>query len=417
MFSSLKILSNSMVMALQEMWAAKLRTFLSLLGVTIGIFCITAVLTVTASLEYNVRRDVASLGSDVIYVQKWPWGGGGEYPWWKYLNRPQPRYTELKNLQAKVSGAETIAFMFSAGGKKVEYGDAYVEQVEMDAVTQDFDRIQEMKINGGRYFSPTEIGSGANVVVMGGGLREALFATPEQAIGKIVRLEGRPCRIVGTLVKKGSSLVGGINFDNAVIVPYFFGRTIVDERQNSDPLFMAKARPGTSVAQLKDELRGTLRAGHRLKPRQEDDFALNEISTVSNQLNDIFSSINLGGWFIGAFALIVGGFGIANIMFVTVKERTKIIGLKKAIGAQQRTILSEFLLESVMLCIIGGTLGILVIWGITVLVNKLTTFELIMTLGNIVIGLTVSVVTGILSGFIPAYNASRLDAVVAIRSN
>ncbi|PUZ26954.1 putative ABC transport system permease protein [Chitinophaga costaii] len=417
MFSTLKILSSSLVMAVQEMWANKLRTFLSLLGVTIGIFCITAVLTLTASLEYNVRRDVAALGSDVIYVQKWPWGGGGEYPWWKYMNRPEPKYAELKNLQAKVSGAEAITFMFSASGKKIEYGDAYVDQVEMDAVTQDFDHIQEMKINGGRYFSPMEVSSGANVVVIGGNVREALFSTPEQAIGKIVRFAGRPCRVVGTLVKKGSSLVGGINFDNSGIVPYFFGRTIVDERQNADPFIMAKARAGTPVEQLKDELRGTLRAGHRLKPRQEDDFALNEISTVSSQLNDIFGNINLGGIFIGGFALIVGGFGIANIMFVTVKERTKIIGLKKAIGARQRIILSEFLLESIMLCLVGGTLGILIIWGLTALVNKFTSFELIMTAGNIILGLLVSVITGILSGFIPAFNASRLNAVVAIRSN
>ncbi|PUZ26293.1 hypothetical protein DCC81_18905 [Chitinophaga parva] len=416
MFTSLKIVANSLSMALQEMWAAKLRTFLSLLGVTIGIFCITAALTVTTSLEYNVRRDVASLGSDVVYIQKWPWGGGGEYPWWKYVNRPVPKYTELKGLQAKVQGAEVITFMFSSNGKKLELGDSYVDQIEMDAVSQDFDRVQEMKINAGRYFSPTEVSSGANVAVLGGNVWGALFNSPEQAIGKIVQLEGRPVRVVGTLVKKGSTLVGGINFDNSVVVPYLFGRTIVDERINSDPLFMVKAREGTSVDQLKDELRGVLRAGHHLKPTREDDFALNEISSISQDLNVMFAGINGGGIMIGGFALIVGGFGIANIMFVTVKERTKIIGLKKAIGAKRGNILAEFLLESVLLCVIGGSMGILMIWIITLIVNATTSFELIMTAGNIIFGISVSVVTGVLSGFIPAYVASRLDPVVAIRT-
>lgn len=416
MFTSLKIVANSLAMALQEMWAAKLRTFLSLLGVTIGIFCITAVLTVTSSLEYNVRRDVAALGSDVVYVQKWPWGGGGEYPWWKYVNRPVPKYTELKGLQTKVQGAESVVFMFSSNGKRLELGDAYVDQIEMDAVTQDFDRVQEMKINGGRYFSPTEVSGGSNVAVLGGNVWGALFNTPEQAIGKIVQLEGRPVRVVGTLVKKGSTLVGGINFDNSVLVPYLFGRTIVDERINSDPMFMVKARSGTPVDQLKDELRGALRAGHHLRPTREDDFALNEISSVTQDLNAMFGAITLGGVLIGGFALIVGGFGIANIMFVTVKERTKIIGLKKAIGAKRGVILTEFLLESVMLCVIGGLLGIGMVTLIAILGNALTSFELVLTAGNIIAGLTVSVFIGVLSGFIPAVIASRLDPVVAIRS-
>lgn len=417
MFSTLKILSNSLLMALQELRVNKLRTFLSLLGITIGIFCIIAVFTITYSLEHNVRKDVASLGSDVVYVQKWPWGGGGEYPWWKYMNRPEPKYTELKNLQAKVPGAETVAFLFSSSGKKIEYGNDYVENVEMDAVTQDFDRIQEMKINGGRYFSTREILDGANAVVIGGTVREALFATPEQAIGKVVSFSGRPVHIIGTLEKKGSSLVGGISFDNAVIMPYAFGRTIVDERRNSDPMFMAKARATVPVEQLKDELRGALRAGHRLKPKQEDDFALNEISAVSEQLNGIFGAINLGGGFIAIFALIVGGFGIANIMFVTVKERTNIIGLKKAIGARRGIILTEFLLESILLCLIGGSLGLLLIYLLTLLVNSFQSFELILTLGNVIKGLVISVVVGLLAGFIPARSASKLDPVVAIRSN
>lgn len=404
-------------MAIQELRVNKLRTFLSLLGITIGIFCIIAVFTLTNSLERNIRSDLAQLGDDVIYVQKWPWGGSGDYPWWKYMNRPEPEYKDFKIIQEKVQSASFSSFNFESGSKKVEFGDDYMEGVSMMAVGNDFDQIQQLQIVHGRFFANTESNSGANVGILGATVWDGLFGSAERALGKTVRILGRDTKIIGVLKKKGESMVGGLNYDNAIILPYRFARTLVDERRFADPYILVKKKASVSLDQLKDELRGTIRAAHRLKPREEDDFALNEISSASDSLNSLFGAINIGGFFIAIFALIVGAFGIANIMFVTVKERTAIIGLKKAVGARRGIILAEFLIEAVLLCLIGGVLGLLLVYICTLIINLSSTFQMYLTLNNIILGLSISAGVGILSGFIPAYFASKLDPVVAIRSN
>jgi putative ABC transport system permease protein len=417
MISTLKILWNSLKMAILELRVNKLRTFLSLLGITIGIFCIIAVLTATDSLEKNVRSEVESLGSDVVYIQKWPWDGGPDFPWWKFVNRPLPKFQELGPIREKVRSAGMSAFAFSSNGKRVEYNDSYMEGTELFAVSGDYEKIQALPFVSGRFFAGKENESGANVAILGANIWDGLFGSSEKAIGKVIAISGRPCRVIGTLKKKGASIVDGINYDNSVVVPYLFGRTIVDERRFADPFILVKAAPGVTVLQLKDELRGVMRSVHRLRPKEEDDFSLNEITAVSGDLNKMFGMVNMGGWFIAIFALIVGGFGIANIMFVTVKERTNIIGLKKAIGARKKVILMEFLLESIILCMLGGLLGLFLVYLITVGVNLFFAFKFALSVNNIILGLSVSSIVGIIAGFIPAFLASRLDPVVAIRSN
>ncbi|SFO72722.1 putative ABC transport system permease protein [Chitinophaga sp. YR627] len=417
MIATIKILWNSLKMAVLELRVNKLRTFLSLLGITIGIFCIIAVLTATNSLERNVRNEVETLGSDVVYIQKWPWDGGPDFPWWKYVNRPLPKFQELTPIKDKVQSAGLSAFAFSASGKRVEYKDGYMEGTELFAVSGDYEKIQALTFLSGRFFAGKENENGANVAILGANIWEGLFGTSDKAMEKTIAVAGRPVRVIGTLKKKGASLVDGINYDNSVIVPYVFGRTIVDERRFADPFILVKAAPGATLLQLKDELRGVMRSIRRLRPKEEDDFSLNEITAVSGDLNKVFGMVNMGGWLIACFALIVGGFGIANIMFVTVKERTNIIGLKKAIGARKKVILMEFLLESMILCMLGGLLGLVLVFLTTVAVNSLHFFEFTLTLNNIILGLTVSSVVGIIAGFIPAYLASKLDPVVAIRSN
>jgi putative ABC transport system permease protein len=208
-----------------------------------------------------------------------------------------------------------------------------------------------------------------------------------------------------------------VSYDNIVIVPYKYGRTMVDERRYADPYILVKTAPGSTMPEMKDELRGVIRAVHRLRPTMEDNFSLNEITSASDDLNGVFAAINMGGFFIAFFALVVGGFGIANIMFVTVKERTNIIGLKKAIGAKRNVILMEFLMESILLCIVGGAIGLLLVFLGTLVANSLSTFVVTLTLSNIILGLSISAFVGMVAGFIPAFSASKLDAVVAIRSN
>lgn len=416
MIGTLKILWNSLKMAVLELRVNKLRTFLSLLGVTIGIFCIIAVLTATNSLERNVRNGLQSLGDDVVYIQKWPWEGGPDMPWWKYVNRPQPKYQELAVLQERVHSASAIAFAFTVENKRVEYFDDYMEGVMMVSVTQDFDKIQQLSIISGHFFTGRENDGAANVVILGANIWQGLFGDEAKAMGKVVTIAGKPCRVIAVLKKTGTGMFDGINYDNAVVLPYKYARTIVDERRFADPYIIVKAAPGVPLLQLKDELRGVMRATRRLRPTMEDDFQLNEITGLSGSLTNIFTNINVGGFFIAIFALIVGAFGIANIMFVTVKERTNIIGLKKAIGARRTVILMEFLLESILLCVIGGLLGLLLVFLCTLAINATGLFTITLSLRNIIGGLSVSVVVGILAGFIPAYSASKLDPVVAIRS-
>lgn len=416
MLSTLKILWSSLGMALSELRVNKLRTFLSLLGITIGIFCIIAVLTVTDSMESSIRKDLKSMGTNVIYLQKWPWDGDGD--WWKYVGRPEPQYSEMKLIKDKVASADAVTYLFSSSGRKIEYGIDYMENVELLAVTMDLEKMQSVDIAMGRYFSPSELVTGSNVIVLGANVWEGLFFTPEAALGKVVRFAGRNCKVVGVLKKKGDSMLGGVFGDNTILMPYLFARTIIDERRYADPFYMIRAKEGVAVGQLKDDLTGAMRAIHRLKPGQDNDFALNEITTAQDELESIFGVINLGGWIIAGFALIVGGFGIANIMFVTVKERTNIIGLKKAIGARPGIILLEFLFEAVMLCMIGGGLGLLMVYGSAKLAqNMFSGFEIALSTGNIILGLSISAIVGVLAGFIPAFSASRLNPVVAIRSN
>jgi putative ABC transport system permease protein len=418
MIATIKILWNSLKMAVQELRVNKLRTFLSLLGITIGIFCIIAVLTATNSLENNVRSDLAALGDDVIFVQKWPWEGGPDAPWWKFMNRPLPEFKELKYIQDKVHTASASAFAYSSSNKRVEYKDDYMEGVDFMAVSQDYDKVQQISIAAGHFFVGKENDGSANVAILGANLWEGLFGSAENALGKTVSIAGRPTKVIGVLKKKGSSMLDIVNYDNIVIVPYKYGRTIVDERRYADPYILVKAAPTATLTELKDDLRGVIRAIHRLRPTVEDDFSLNEITSASNELNGVFGAINLGGGFIAVFALIVGGFGIANIMFVTVKERTNIIGLKKAIGARRSVILMEFLMESVLLCIIGGGIGLMLVYIGTVISNALmSSFTVTLSLSNIILGISISAIVGIIAGFIPAFFASKLDPVVAIRSN
>lgn len=416
MLRSLKIFWHSLLMALQELRVNKTRTFLSLLGVMIGIFCIIAVFTLTKSLEINVRNEMSSLGSNVIYIQRWPWGGA-DGDWWKYVQRPSTNYDEFKALRQRVNNASAFAYVYESGNKTVERGDDYMENVDMLAITGGFDHIQSINMTAGRFFTPAETTGNGMIIILGANIWQGLFGSARSAIGQHVDFAGRRFTVVGTLSAYGKNIIGGFDYDNSVLLPYSAARQIVNDRNNwVDPFIMVKAAPHTGTPELKEEVRGAMRAIRHLKPTEDDNFALNELSMMAGQTEKIFGSINLGGMMIGIFALIVGAFGIANIMFVTVKERTNVIGLKKAIGARRSTIMQEFLIEAIILCLIGGLLGMLLVFIVTKLISSFVFFEIYMTAGIILFGLIISIATGVIAGVIPALSASKLDPVVAIRS-
>lgn len=413
MRKTLNIVVNSLKMALEELRTNKMRTFLSLFGVTIGIFCIIGVLATVQSLKQSIQDGLKDLGTNTVYVQKWPWGGGGEYPWWKYVKRPEPKFDEMRPIKMRSQYADAVAFMLF-NNSNVEYKDNLLTSVVWYGATEEFNQIQEVKVTEGRYISSSEFANGSPVIVMGHENAVKLFDEPQKALGKQVTIAGRTATIVGVVKKAGQSLVGGWDFDNIIIVPFNFCRQVVDER-NAGRFLLVKGKEGVTVEVLKDELKGIMRSIRKLRPTEDDNFALNDVTASSQSLDSLFNSLNIGGLVIGGFSLIVGLFGIANIMFVTVKERTSQIGLKKAVGAQKSYIMTEFLLESSFLCIIGGLIGLALVFGITIALSAILPFKVFLSPGIIALALSISIGVGLLAGIIPAWNAAKLDPVVAIR--
>ena len=418
MSQSAQIISTSLRQAFQELRANRLRTFLSLLGITIGIFSIIAVLTVLDSLESNIRESVSTLGSDVLYVNRRPWmAEDGEYKWWEYLQRKPMSMTELRNIEHNVPGIRYASICYTKGNQSLKYAEGEVDGVAVYAVSNYFDKIQNVEVVNGRYLSSSELDGGGNSIVIGHEVYTNLFGTKE-AVGRDIKAFGRSFRVIGVMKKSGQNMAG-FDFDEAIIMSYTTATALFDTHSLSwgnDPIILIKSEPGVNIDELKDEVIGSLRTNRRVRPGGKNNFAVNQLSQVSETLSAMFASINVVGWIIAGFSLVVGAFGVANIMFVTVRERTKIIGLKKAIGARRVIILSEFLVEAVILCIIGGLVGILLVFLLSLVLTYGVDFKVMLSFKNLFIGVSVSALVGILSGFVPALKASKLDPVVAIRS-
>lgn len=410
----LRILKESFQFAWHALVVNKLRTLLSLLGVTIGILTMVTVFAVFDSLERNIRSSVQELGNNVIYVQKWPWGGsGGEYQWWKYFQRPEPSYDDMEALQGRMTTAQELAYYFPLR-QDIEFRRNTVSDATIFAVSHGFNVIWQYDMVAGRYFSDLESQRGVPVIVLGYSVAEGLFPDG-RAIGKEVRIKGRKMKVIGIIEKQGSSLTGG-DIDGTVLVPVKYVGSLMSMRNRRESTIMVQAAPQVELSAMRDELEGALRGIHRLKPTAENDFSLNEVSVISAALDNMFQIIGMAGLVIGGFSILVGAFGIANIMFVSVRERTNQIGIQKSMGAKNYFILLQFLLESVMLCLFGGVLGLVLVGGLLVLFSdSFGDFQVSLSFGNILQGLLISVGTGLISGFIPALLAANLDPVEAIR--
>ena len=414
----LRLIRESFLFALEALRVNKLRTILSLLGITIGIFAIIAVFTATDALENKIRSDISTLGNNVIYIQQWPWTpeGGDEYQWWKYVNRPSPVLKEITDLRKKITTSNSIAYGADLGGQTIKYESSSIENVLVSCVSEDFDRVRNFEIEYGRFFTESEFASGKPLIILGSDVSKALFPKGD-ALGKSVTIRKFKHNVIGVLKHEGVSTFDN-SFDNTVIIPVNFARNLVNLRsRNIDPYILVRANENVSNGEMKDELRGAMRSIRRLQPQESDDFALNETSMLSSSLDALFNTLGLAGWIIGGFSIVVGGFGIANIMFVSVRERTPIIGIQKSLGAKNYFILLQFLIEAIVLCVIGGIFGLGIVYLLTVLISALAGIDVSLSLANIMMGIMISAVVGIISGYIPAYQASQMNPVDAIRSN
>ncbi|KQC01292.1 ABC transporter permease [Pedobacter sp. Hv1] len=393
----------------------KLRTMLSLLGISIGIFIIIAVFTGVDTMRNKLQSSVDKLGSKTIFIQKWPWIFSGNFPWWKYVNRPEPSLRDYIALKDRMEMAQGICFEASANNRTIKYRSNSVEGATLNTATQEYDQTWTLEFQDGRYFTESEGKSGSPVCVVGADIADGLF-NGEDPIGKQVKIMGRRITVVGVFKKEGDDMMG-MSQDKNVLIPLNLAKSMFDvENERYNPQVTVRGKDNVSFEDVESELKGLMRSIHRLRPGQEDDFSLNKTTMISNQLDVMFGVVKIAGWIIGGFSILVGGFGIANIMFVSVKERTNIIGIQKSLGAKNYFILLQFIFESVALCIMGGLLGLGLVYILTLIATHGFDVEIILYVSNIVLGIGVSVIIGLISGFWPAYSASRLDPVEAIRS-
>ena len=390
------------------------RTMLSLMGVTVGIFSIIGVLTMVDSLESNIKNSLNSIGTNVIYVQKWPWlFTNGDYPWWKYFMRPEPKYNEFKYLRENLEHAQAGAMMDFAGDITCRKGSNSINAL-VQGITYEFNEITEVPIVNGRYFASQEIESGKNVAVLGAEISDALFPDTDP-IGKTFKMKGQNITVIGVQERKGKQIADfGGEPDQKVIIPFLSHKRIFSSGELTGDIVFKGYENDEGLFELEGEITGLLRTKRGLRPTQEDSFALNRPEAAAAMLGQLFSTLRVSGFVIGIFALLIGGFGIANIMFVTVKERTNIIGIQKSLGAKNYFILFQFLFESIFLCVVGGLFGLLLVYILSFL--PLGSLDIILSYGNIILGIGVSSSIGILFGIIPAWQAARLDPVIAIRS-
>lgn len=398
-----------------------LRTILSLLSVTVGIFLIISVLTLVDSLEKGIKDSLNFLGSGVIYVEKWPFTADntGEYKWWEFWQRPNVSYNEYKFMKENLKHDAALSIFAVKQNLVAKRNNNSLGNIRLVGATTGYEHIFEVNIESGRFFTPEELESGRNIVLIGSEIKKALFPNDESPIGKTIKVKNLKYTVIGTMKKEGQSFLGTPSSDYRIVVPYHAFRKLYQTGTGAwDELTSRMGVKGfdndIGLVELENELRGMLRVRRGLRPGEKDNFALNRPEAIANVVSGLFDVVGVAGWIIGGFSILVGGFAIANIMFVSVNERTSIIGLQKSLGAKNYFILFQFLFEAIFLSLIGGASGLLLVYGLTFV--PVGSLEVVLTMKNIVLGLGVSSAIGIISGIVPAAVAARLDPVVAIRA-
>lgn len=417
-----KLLLESVLFALEQLRLEKFRSLLSLIGVSIGIFTIVGIFTAIDVLSNSVESSLKQSPDNLIIIQKWPSVDELEesraFEWWKYENRPHPSFEEYKYLRNNLKTAGAISFSAVVlNGYKVKNGKKVVSDVTVSFVGGDYQEVRggEIPLEKGRYFSPLEEQSGTPVVMLGADIAEQLFSKEVNPIDREIYIEGKKFTVVGVLKRQGESIITFFNDDRNIYAPLNFGRSFVKLSSLSCDILITPNK-GEDYEIFKAEVDRTLRSYRRMGLVEERNFSFQEVSSTINIVDKSINKIRKIGWMIAAFSLLIGGFGIANIMFVSVKERTNIIGIQKALGAKRYIILAQFLVESAILAIFGGIVGEFLVWCCTLVANYFSSYQITLSLVNVLFGLLISIVIGVLSGIIPALNGARLNPIQAINS-
>lgn len=413
----LRVLKESFNFAINALKNNKLRTLLSLVGVTIGIFSIIAVLAAVDSLKKEIEGSISSLDNSTLFLGKFSFGPT-EVPNWKREQFPNVTYDEYQYLKKSVPHLEAASFSLNVASETIKYEDKTVQKVDIGAITDEYYDIESLKIEEGRFFNESESINGSMVVVLGDEIANTLFASPAAALGKKVRLYGRKFTVIGILKKEGSSIFGGGSKDTSVYLPVNVVRKILgDNNTNVFPMIIIKPSKNVDNPEFIAGVKQKLRLYRGLRPDDIDNFFVNELQGFTDLINKITGNMNVIGLVISGFSLLVGGFGIANIMFVSVKERTNLIGIQKSLGAKNKFILFQFLFEAVILAVIGGLIGLFLVFVVSIIASQFTgDFTFVLSPWNMFLGTAISAVIGLISGILPAISASKLDPVEAIRS-
>jgi putative ABC transport system permease protein len=389
---------------------------LSLLGVTIGIFSIIFVLSVVDSMEAGMKASFDMIGSDVMFIQKWPMSpedGAEQYEWWKYIQRRAPAYRDMVRLEKRLDNASAVAFS-SGSTCNVFHGNNAFEDANLTGVTWKYRETVAVRLGTGRYFTLEECEAGNNICLIGLPLSTQLFGV-DNPLGREIKINGLAATVIGVFEKEGTSLFGD-GFDYTVMVPYPFSTRLIPS-DNEDTQIVVKAASGISNEDIRGEVIQIFREVRGVRPREEKDFSIIEAAMINEMVDGIISVFNIVGVVIGIFAILVGAFSIANIMFVSVSERTHIIGIQKALGAKNYFILVQFLAESVILCLIGGAIGLICVWLVSTLLSSIIDFQFILPLARVILGISISIAVGVVAGIIPAMKAAFMNPVEAMRSN